>query len=482
MKRNMFIAISVAALMLATTVAQAADISFSGQFRPRLESNEDADGATSTRPAFHTRVRLNAKANVNANTEVFLQFQSVGTWGNAGLSTDGDNNTDRDSSIGSDVLNDVGFHQAYVTLKNVAGKAVNAKIGRQEVVLDGHRLFGHTGWTTGAQTNDAIRLDHSAGNHTLNYIYIASSEAGSESTAADGNYDIHIFRAATQGVMGGDLAGYFVINKDEALGDATLSRDNNTWYTVGARQKGKLSGLDYRVEYYHQFGDGQVAAANQTDFAGAYDNVTGSTAVDTSDIDRDAYMFGIRLGKTFSNAKFSPTITLWYDLLSGQDDESALGSEMSQFNTQQDTGHKFYGFMDQFTGAANSGTNNLGLQDIALKTKWKLSATNTFKADFHQFLTDTNLDDDDSNTLREQLTGAFATTAAGGGTGLSDDLGQEIDLTLVHKYDANTKIVAGYSHYFTTITHGFLNGSGGTIGRTAMDDQDWWYLMFDTKF
>ena len=31
------------------------------------------------------------------------------------------------------------------------GQAVNAKIGRQEVVLDGHRLFGHTGWTDGAQ-------------------------------------------------------------------------------------------------------------------------------------------------------------------------------------------------------------------------------------------------------------------------------------------------------------------------------------------
>jgi len=474
MKRNMFIAIAVAALMLATTLAQAADVSFSGQFRPRFESNEDSDGATSTRPAFHTRVRLNAKANVNANTEVFLQFQSVGVWGNAQA-----NGNDRASTIGSDDLHDVGFHQAYVTLKGVGGHAVDAKIGRQEVVLDGHRLFGHTGWTTGSQTNDAIRLNHSAGNHSLNYIYIASNEAGGEATADDLNYDIHIFRASTQGVMGGDLTGYFVINKDEMAVAAT--NDDNTWFTLGARQKGKVSGLDYRVEYYHQFGDGAVAATAQ-DWSDAYDGVTGSTAINTSDIDRDAYMFGIRVGKTFKNAKYSPTITLWYDILSGQNDSAAEGSEMSQFNTQQDTGHKFYGFMDQFTGATNSGTASLGLQDIALKTKWKLSDKNIFKADFHQFITDTDLDSGDSDNIRSTLAGAFATAEAGAGAGLSDDLGQEIDLTLVHKYDANTKLVAGYSHYFTTYTLGFLNAAGGTIGRTAMDDQDWWYVMLDTKF
>jgi len=229
MKRMVFIAIAVAAIMLATTVAQAADMSFSGQFRPRFQSNEDSDGSTSTRPNFDTRVRLNAKANINANTEVFLQFQSVGTWGNDGAEGD------RDSSVTNDIVTDVGFHQAYLTFKNVAGKAVNAKIGRQEVVLDGHRLFGHTGWAQGAQTNDAIRLDHASGNHTMNYIYIASSEAGSLSTDVDSNYDIHIFRAATQGVLGGDIAGYFVINKDESA--ETNSTDLNTWYTIGARQK-----------------------------------------------------------------------------------------------------------------------------------------------------------------------------------------------------------------------------------------------------
>ena len=63
------------------------------------------------------------------------------------------------------------------TGKNLFGASVDMKIGRQQVVLDGHRLFGHTGWTQGAETKDAIRLTHAAGNHTLNYTYIAGDES-----------------------------------------------------------------------------------------------------------------------------------------------------------------------------------------------------------------------------------------------------------------------------------------------------------------
>ena len=105
---------------------------------------------------------------------------------------------------------------------------------------------------------------------------------------------------------------------------------------------------------------------------------------------------------------------------------------------------------------------------------------------FHHFETHTDLGDDDSNTIRANAAGIWAaksTTTAGTNANLSNDLGQEIDVTLVHKYDANTKIVAGYSHYFTTETHSYVNGSGGSsVGDEARDDQDWMYVMIDTKF
>ena len=475
MKKNFLIAVAVAALMLATTVAQAADVSFSGQFRPRWQSSEDFDDTTNARNYFTTRARLNANAKINANTSVFLQFQSIGIWGNdtsitgagAGTNDNGTRSSTGDAASASDGLADVGFHQAYVTLKNFMGQAVDAKIGRQQVVLDGHRLFGHTGWTDGGQSSDAIRLDHAAGNHTISYVFVAGVENESATTTTKANVDFHILRANTQGVLGGELTGMFVMVDDQATGGDTFE-NGQQWYTIGARQKGKLGGLDYRVEYYHQFGDGAVEA-NNTNFTAAYTNLN-----DSADVSRDANMFGIRIGKTFKNAKMSPTFTLWFDSLSGTDDADAAGGDFGSFNTLMDTGHKFYGFMDQYLAANGSGSDYYGLQDFALKTKFKISDANTFKADFHHFQTQTVMDDGDSDTLRSNDTNQGSATT---GT-INGDLGQEIDLTLVHKYDSNTKIVAGYSHYFSTQAFSIMRQGN----YNSNDDSDWMYVMVDTKF
>jgi hypothetical protein len=453
MKRNFFIAIAVTALMVASTIAQAADITFSGQIRPRFIMDEDATDTTNLTGAtdldtdkafvFDTRVRLNAKANVNANTEVFLQLQSVGNWG-----VDGANTGTRQSQGGaagqsSDTLADVGFHQAYLTLKNFGGKAVDAKIGRQEVVLDGHRLFGNTGWTTGAETKDAIRLTHSGGNHTINAIYIAETNSDAVDDDVNQNGHMYVLHTNTQGVLGGALSGYFVYLNDSSA-DAEVSSEQN-WFTIGARQAGKLGSLDYRVEYYHQFGDG-AAAANAV--AGY-----GTAVTNSSDIDRDAHMFGIRVGKTLANVAGKPSLTLWYDRLSGTDDEDVTDSDFGGFDTLSDTGHKFYGFQDFYLSSTGGGTRGLGLQDIAIKTKISPAAGWTAKADMHWFHTAVDASGDDADT--------FVTSDGLINGVLETDLGSELDLTLAHKYDANTKIVLGYSHYWTSATFGQLNAAGG---------------------
>ena len=476
MKRNLILSIAVAVCLIAATVAQAADVSFSGEFRPRFNIDTDTSDSTSAAHFFDTRVRLNAKANVNANTEVFLQFQSVGVWGggaaNSGTreSTGGGTGAG-DASEASDLLNDVGFHQAYLTLKNFAGAGFDAKIGRQEVVVDGHRLFGHTGWTQGAETKDAIRLTHAAGNHTLNYTYIAGAENDSVADIADQDHGVHFLHASTQGVLGGALTGIFVITNDND--SSARQGDNSTWYTLGARQKGKLGGLDYRVEYYHQFGDAGVIA--NTCSCG----ITGAAGDSASSVDRDAQMFGIRVGKTFKNASWSPTVTLWYDNLSGTDDEDAAGSDWGTFDVHYDTGHKFYGLMDFYLNRTGRNSGYFGMQDIALKTKMSPKPGWTFKADWHHFRTQTDTSGGDANTM-------VAAHDQMNATAMDPDLGTEVDLTLVHKYDANTNISVGYSHYFTTTTFAQLNegagDNGGTNGSNANDDADWAYVQVHTKF
>jgi len=465
MKRNIFLAIAVTALMVGSTIAQAADVSFSGQIRPRFNLDSDSSKNTTNSQVFDTRVRLNAKANVNANTEVFLQLQSVGTWG----ANAGDNGTRQSNGGGgeqaNDNLSDVGFHQAYVTLKNFAGQGVDAKIGRQEIILDGHRLFGNTGWTQGAETKDAIRLTHAGGNHTINFAYIAANNADTVANSNNSNSNVSVLHTKTQGVLGGALSGILTMTRDDS---GIVTPDLNTWFTAGARQAGNVAGLDYRVEYYHQFGDaGAVANASGYGFANA--DITRGDSVD-----RDANMVGIRLGKTFAN---KASVTLWYDRLSGVDDEDQAGNEWGAFDTMYDTGHKYYGFQDFYLSRTGAGTRWFGLQDIALKTKMSPRAGWTLKADLHHFRTSTDLTGGDADGIIASLTDA-ANVINGA---MDNDLGTEVDLTVVHKYDANTKIVAGYSHYFTTSTFSQLNGAGNR-GSNANDDADWAYVMVDTKF
>jgi hypothetical protein len=149
-----------------------------------------------------------------------------------------------------------------------------------------------------------------------------------------------------------------------------------------------------------------------------------------------------------------------------------------------DTGHKFYGFQDFYLARNGAGTRFFGLQDIALKTKISPRAGWTLKADLHHFRTATDLTGADVDAILANL--ADATTAINGA--MDNDLGTELDLTVVHKYDANTKIVVGYSHYFTTHTFGQLNATDGAGGATdqrgsnSNDDSDWAYVMVDTKF
>jgi hypothetical protein len=466
MKRNIFLAIAVTALMVASTIAQAADVSFSGQIRPRFNLDQDANDATKTSKTFSSRVRLNAKANVNANTEVFLQLQSIGTWGTAStdlgtrVSAGGGNPVGNQQA--SDQLADVGFHQAYVTLKNFAGQGVDAKIGRQEVILDGHRLFGNTGWTDGAETKDAIRLTHAGGNHAINYIYIESSnqDSGTGSLKND-KASVHVLHTKTQGVLGGALSGYLTLTNDAAT-DTSGSNEEN-WYTIGARQAGKIAGIDYRVEYYHQLGE-----------AGNLATASGYGITDAAGADRDANMVGVRLGKSFAN---NTSVTLWYDRLSGVDDEDQSSGEWGAFDTMYDTGHKYYGYQDMYLERFGANTNYYGLQDIALKTKMPISESITLKADLHHFRTATDLTGADAD-------GIIASRADGEGQvngAMDNDLGTEVDITVVHKYDANTVISLGLSRYLTTQTFSQVNGFGNA-GSNANDNANWAYLMVHTKF
>ena len=78
-----------------------------------------------------------------------------------------------------------------------------------------------------------------------------------------------------------------------------------------------------------------------------------------------------------------------------------------------------------------------------------------------------------------------ASAAPGVATDWSKDLGSELDLTLVHKYNPNAKVVFGYSHYWNSALFSALNPAqkqAGAHSNNPGDDSDWAYVMIDTKF
>jgi len=224
MKKNFLtaIAIMVTAFFVGITLAQAADVSIGGQILTRWESNEqgtgaapsDFDDATDAADFISSRIAVDTKVNVNDTTSAFIQMQSQRTWGSGvagGGATAGDNSGNSSFEV-NDQDASVGIHQAYFTLKNFATLPVDLQVGRQEIIVDGHRLFGNTIWTPGKQTHDAVRMDHKHDNLSFTYAWMVATESGipvgDVSAAALGQNDIenHMLHANYKGILGGNLS------------------------------------------------------------------------------------------------------------------------------------------------------------------------------------------------------------------------------------------------------------------------------------
>jgi hypothetical protein len=491
MKRNLLIvpALMVTAFFATTEIAKAADISFSGEILTRLEVNEHGlnnahtfNDDSDSEDFVVSRVRLNADVAVNDTTSAFIQMSRNATWGANAVDS---NNTGNATGAAngsfqvSDEDNNLGLHQAYFTLKNFASLPADMKVGRQQIVLDGHRLFGNTIWTVGQQTHDAVRLDHKHDNMSFSYAYIVASEGGTPGNNATVNTDsdvaAHMGYFKYAGILGGNLSlTYAGIIDPCGTNGATCTTNpaagDNDQHTIGARQAGQLYGIDYRGEYYYQWGDANQDAQNLT---------TGASTAGVG-VERDAYMFGVRIGKTFKNVTMKPGLTIWYDYLSGTDDDDLTNTnaKWKSFNPVFDTGHKFYGLQDLFlgvgTGSESSGTAALGLQDLAIKTKMSPAPGWTLKADYHWFYTAASA----ASNMTRGVSGKGTNQTTDVGikeTSVTNELGNEIDITLVNKYNANTTITAGFSNYSTTqLFRELRNVDGGGA--------NWAYLQFHVKF
>ncbi len=427
-------------IFLFSSLSQAIDIRLGGQMRPRYEiQDRDFDKETESFQFLSTRIRLNVKTKVDEQLSSFIQFQSVRNFGDfdSGSSID-----ERDNSVG--------IHQAYFTVKKPFDLPMEVKFGRQEIILDGHRLFGNNGWNQGATTHDGVSIWLKKKNLTLTYIFSQTQENGTEGNDDDRDSTVHVAWLNLKKVLGGKFSGYFIYADEDSLNGQEFP--DNDIYTFGFRQAGKVFGLKYRGEFYYQIGS--------ADFL---ENTTNSG--------RSAFLFGVRIGKNF-DVKYKPFITLWYDYLSGDSNEDEI---YTAFDPLFPTGHKYHGFMDRFLNVGRAkpdgsfnlanGTQALGLQDLAVKVGFQPFKKVTIKGDLHFFWT------------AQEAHSAVVPASVVGDT----YLGEELDLTLIYRFHPNLTFIGGYSLF---LAEELMHNVGGRPDSTSFKpgDSDWGFIMLNYVF
>lgn len=412
----------------------------SAQLRPRFEYRNGAyvPLQEGEKPAIlvNNRTRINFDYRHGDQLQLFLSFQNVNIWGQA------------PQVQLNDRTGGLSIFEAYAALPIY--KDINAKIGRQMIVLDEDRIFGSLDWHPAGRAHDAININWKNDKLTLRsffafnqnyfdgnassvngnvnnpkgqYFYIApGTQPYQHLEAVHAHYNI----TPTQGVS------VLVAN----LGQRNSSNNDIDYnmQTIGLHYRGKSDALRYGAEGYLQTGK----------------NAAGK--------DKEAFLLAALVGYQFTPT-FSATLGL--DYLSGNDTNSSSNKDKA-FNPFSGTNHKFYGFMDHFYVLPNSP--KVGLLNPYLNLNLKTSDKGSLSATGHYFRSAGKILGSEDNKTRH--------------------LGVEGDLVYTHKIQQYVSLQAGYSLFIPSDSYKSLRSL-----RNVRKQQDWLWCslninpkLFSAKF
>ncbi len=373
-------------VMVSNLVAQTqVPIKFDGQVRTRSEADgRDFDSNTDVNTFTMLRTRFGAAIQPSSDVNVYIQIQDSRAYGTEPNTLSNTANLD--------------IHQAYFQVNDLWGKAIDLKVGRQEMAYGGQRLIGSVGWSNVGRSFDGAKLTFGKKNTFDLFSMIIDEDntpvggpATPTTTAGRANTDFNFFGAYYKHRKNAnymvDIYGLFESDLNETLpGENDLNR-----LTVGSYNKGKLgSNFNFETEVALQLGKRRGA-------------------------DVSAFMLTGAVGYTFATAK-KPRISVGIDYLSG----SEVGdSDYKTFDTMFATNHKFYGYMDYFINVPLN-VGGFGLQDIMVKAYYPFSKNLKFNAHFHNFQT---------------------------AKGDEKNLGNELDLVLNYKYNSAASFIFGVSAF-----------------------------------
>ena len=332
----------IVALLILFTVKSFAQLTISGELRPRAEyrngyktlTADNSDAALFV----SQRTRLNTQF-ISEDYTFFVSIQDIRVWGDVKqLAENG---------------NSLALHEAWGQVNFTPNFSV--KLGRQEIIYDDSRMFGNVGWAQQGRSHDAAIFKFGNENYKLD-LGVAYNQ---DTEALFGNI-------------------YTIGGNYKAMQYAWFHKD---WNKVNASflflNNGLQNVADEETRYSQTLGTHLKinASKNLTLNANAYLQ----TGKDVLNNDLSASLLGLDLGYKASSKL---NLGLGFEMQSGNDYNGDT-SENKAFTPFYGTNHKFNGFMDYFY--VGNHANSVGLVDIYAKINTNLGDKSSLTAFVHNF-------------------------------------------------------------------------------------------------
>lgn len=362
----------------------------------------------------HMRNRLRFDLDVGEGVSAVFELQDVRTWGEEGSTTADTEGVD--------------LKRGFVQVDDVLDESLAVQFGRFVMQYGDQRLIGHLEWVDQGRSYDGFRVFYAPDEDA--YVDLFGVRVRDDAIGVTDAQDlVGVYAGLDEITDGLSAEAYALLFRDQMRGAGEVGMGNSQFVTVGTRVFGDAGGFDYTGEFAYQNGD-------------------------VNDDDLSAYAFAVVAGYTLEDTDWTPRFALEVDYASGNKDGADGDNET--FQTLFPTNHLHYGYAD-LVGWSN-------IIDFRGTISAKPADTVSVAFDFHHF----QLADENGGWIN-----AAGQTIRPGAAGASDELGNEIDLTLKWGVTKALTVQTGWSHFFAG---DFVSDTGDD------DDADFFYVQAGVKF
>jgi hypothetical protein len=455
------------------------------------------------------RTTISVSADFTDDVSAFIELDSYEIWGT----------NFRDSYIfsanaaQSPFANDVDVYQGYIEAREVFGRPVSYRIGRQEIMLGSEWLMGNNDTAAGftGLSFDGITGRYDLENWHITTFWAKLVERGP--VEEDGDTDLRGIYVTYNGFEDWVVDMYYIGLRDAA--EPTLATANGglfggisdaiedifgvdqfdevtTIHTFGLRGAGTFGQFDFEGEIAYQTGDArsEVAGDLNAGFAGFFNPDPASllgNVYGEDDAEYDHIGLNLELGYTFDTS-YQPRIYIGAAFFEGEDERDdgffeTLVSAVWPF-AEDDASISFNRLFSDWEYSeflSNTDLSNVLVLRGGLEAQLSESV--------HGLIALTYFQVDEPLTTNGILGIPFF------GNESDDELGWEIGLYLDYAYSEDLTFSFGYAHFFTDdgvdannnffllsdVVGGNFFATGGLTSPVGINDDDADYLFFETS-